>query len=247
MAACIPSLLLLYPFLISTTEQSSLPIVTVVIFFGLFVSLNSKNTWNSCAHLTWLANKFLVSLLNFHFLRTHLYREKSHLLLWRRGCCLCCRLQLLWNPFSMFVATAMLWSKFPHNLCLLRQDEIVSTWVGNARTNTPKLRMASTSHLLLVSAWGFTFDIRTVEAYQIMYCMQYSWPLQGLCQTQEPRLCHGVLKQGQTQQLRFSHTTLRCAHNFCSPGILQAGRIELAKVWHAKADTFYLASEVFKI
>ena len=153
MAACIPSLLLLYPFLISTTEQSSLPIVTVVIFFGLFVSLNSKNTWNSCAHLTWLANKFLVSLLNFHFLRTHLYREKSHLLLWRRGCCLCCRLQLLWNPFSMFVGTAMLWSKFPHNLCLLRQDEIVSTWVGNARMNTPKLRMASTSHLLLVSAW----------------------------------------------------------------------------------------------
>ena len=148
MAACIPSLLLLYPFLISTTEQSSLPIVTVVIFFGLFVSLNSKNTWNSCAHLTWLANKFLVSLLNFHFLRTHLYREKSHLLLWRRGCCLCCRSQLLWNPFSMFVATAMLWSKFPHNLCLLRQDEIVSTWVGNARMNTPKLRMASTSHLL---------------------------------------------------------------------------------------------------
>ena len=49
--ACIPSLLLPYPFLISTTEQSSLPIVTVVIFFGLFVSLNSKNTLNSCAHL----------------------------------------------------------------------------------------------------------------------------------------------------------------------------------------------------
>ena len=35
----------------STAEQSSLPIVTVVIFFGLFVSLNSKNTLNSFAHL----------------------------------------------------------------------------------------------------------------------------------------------------------------------------------------------------
>ena len=54
----IPNLLLSYPFFISTTEQSSLPIVTVVIFFGLFVSLNSKYTLNSCAHLTWLANKF---------------------------------------------------------------------------------------------------------------------------------------------------------------------------------------------
>ena len=70
-------------------------------------------------------------------LRTHLCREKSHLLLWRRGCCLCCRSQLLWNLFSMFVGTAMLWSKFPNNLWVLRQVEIVSTWVGNARTNTP--------------------------------------------------------------------------------------------------------------
>ena len=50
--ACIPSLLLPYPFIISTTEQSSLPIVIVVIFFGLFVSPNSKYTINSCAHLT---------------------------------------------------------------------------------------------------------------------------------------------------------------------------------------------------
>ena len=85
-------------------------------------------------------------------LRTHLCREKSHLLLWRRGCCLCCRSQLLWNLFSMFVGTSMLWLKFPNNLWVLRQVEIVSTWVGNARTNTQQLRMASTSHLLL-SAW----------------------------------------------------------------------------------------------
>ena len=56
--ACIPSLLLPYPFIISTTEQSSLPSVIVVIFFGLFVSPNSNYTINSCAHLTWLANKF---------------------------------------------------------------------------------------------------------------------------------------------------------------------------------------------
>ena len=77
-------------------------------------------------------------------LRTHLCREKSNLLLWRRGCCLCCRPQLLWTLFSMFVGTAMLWSKFPHNLCALCQVAIVSTSVGNARTNTPKLRMAWT-------------------------------------------------------------------------------------------------------
>ena len=70
-------------------------------------------------------------------LRTHLCREKSHLLLWRRGCCLCCRSQLLWNLFSMFVGTSMLWLKFPNNLWVLRQVEIVSTWVGNALTNTP--------------------------------------------------------------------------------------------------------------
>ena len=70
-------------------------------------------------------------------LRTHLCREKSRLVLWRRGCCLCCRSQLLWNLFSMFVGTAMLWSKFPNNLWVLRQVEIVSTWVGNALTNTP--------------------------------------------------------------------------------------------------------------
>ena len=55
----------------------------------------------------------------------------------------------------MFDGTAMLWPTFPHNLCVLRQVEIVSTWVGNARTNTPKLRMPSTSHLFLVLAWVF--------------------------------------------------------------------------------------------
>ena len=55
----------------------------------------------------------------------------------------------------MFVGTAMLWSKFPHNLCVLRQVEIVRTRLGNARTKTPKLRVASTSHLFLVSAWVF--------------------------------------------------------------------------------------------
>ena len=49
----------------------------------------------------------------------------------------------------------MLWSNCPDNLCVLLQIEIVRTWVGNARTNTPKLKMASTSHLFLVSAWGF--------------------------------------------------------------------------------------------
>ena len=70
-------------------------------------------------------------------------------------CCLCCRPQLLWNLFSLFVSTPMLWSKCSHNFCVLLQVEIVSTWVGNARTNTPKLRMASTSHLFLVSAWVF--------------------------------------------------------------------------------------------
>ena len=71
------------------------------------------------------------------------------------GCCLCCPPQLLWNLFCMFVETAMLWSNFPLNLCVLLQAEIVSTWVGNVQTNTPKLRMAPTSHLFLVSAWGF--------------------------------------------------------------------------------------------
>ena len=49
----------------------------------------------------------------------------------------------------------MLWSKCSHNLCVLLQVGIVSTWVGNARMNTPKLRMASTGHLFLVSAWVF--------------------------------------------------------------------------------------------
>ena len=88
-------------------------------------------------------------------LRTHFCREKSNLLLWRRGSCLCCRPQLFWNLFSMFVGTAVLWSNFPHNLCVLLRVEIVSTWVGDTRTNTPKLRMASTSHLFLVLAWVF--------------------------------------------------------------------------------------------
>ena len=55
----------------------------------------------------------------------------------------------------MFVGTTMLWSKFPHTLCVLRQVEIVSTRVGNARTNTTEMRMASTSHLFLVLAWDF--------------------------------------------------------------------------------------------
>ena len=83
-------------------------------------------------------------------LRTHLCREKSHLLLWRRSCCLSCRSQLLWNLFSMFVGTAILWSNFSHNVCVLLQVEIVSIWTGTARTNTPKLRTASTSHLFQV-------------------------------------------------------------------------------------------------
>ena len=45
--------------------------------------------------------------------------------------------------------------KFSHNLCVLLQVEIVSTFVGNAWMNTPKLRMASASHIFLVSAWVF--------------------------------------------------------------------------------------------
>ena len=49
----------------------------------------------------------------------------------------------------------MLWSNYPHNLCVLRQVEIVSTQVGNAGANTPKLRMASTSLIFLVSASVF--------------------------------------------------------------------------------------------
>ena len=66
-----------------------------------------------------------ASAFHTHFppaeLRTHLCHEKSHLLLWRRGCCLCCRTQLLWHPFSMFVGIAMLWSKFPHKcVCCVR-------------------------------------------------------------------------------------------------------------------------------
>ena len=86
----------------------------------------------------------------------HTCAVKSHLrLLGGGGGGLCCRPQLLWNLFSMFVDTAMLWSNFPLNLCVLLQIEIVSTWVGNAQTNTPKLRMAPTSHLFLVSAWVF--------------------------------------------------------------------------------------------
>ena len=52
-------------------------------------------------------------------LRTHLCREKSHLLWWRKDCCLCCRPQQFWNHFSMFVGTAMLLSKFRHNLLKL--------------------------------------------------------------------------------------------------------------------------------
>ena len=91
-----------------------------------------------------------------HLLRTHLCREKSHLLLW--SCCLCCWPQLFWHIYiyiSMFVVTEMLLSNFPHNLCVLLQAEIISTWVRNARTNIPKLTMASTSHLFIVSAWVF--------------------------------------------------------------------------------------------
>ena len=49
----------------------------------------------------------------------------------------------------------MLWSKCSHNFCVLLQVGIVSTQVGNAGANTPKLRMASTSHLFLVSASVF--------------------------------------------------------------------------------------------
>ena len=97
-----------------------------------------------------------ASAFHPHFLpaklRTPLCSEKSHLLLWRRGCCLCCRPQLLLISFLKHIGTAILWSKFPLNLCVLRQVEIVNTWVGNAQTNTPKLRMASTSHLFLVLA-----------------------------------------------------------------------------------------------
>ena len=64
---------------------------------------------------------------------------------------------------SMFVGIAMLWSKFPHNLCLLCQVEIVSTWAGNAQTNTPKLRMASTSHLFLVLLLALVFKPTKME------------------------------------------------------------------------------------
>ena len=110
-------------------------------------------------------------------LRTHLCREKSHLLLWRRGCCLCCLPQLLWNLFNMFVGTAVLLSKFQHNLCVLRQDEIVSIWVGNARTNTPKLRMASTSHLLLVSWWVFKPTKMGTEVSCLVFVSEVMTPL----------------------------------------------------------------------
>ena len=55
----------------------------------------------------------------------------------------------------MFVGTAMLWSNFPHNLCVLLQVEIVSTLSRKCSDNAPKLRMASISHLFLVSAWVF--------------------------------------------------------------------------------------------
>jgi len=110
-------------------------------------------------------------------LRTHLCHEKSHLLLWRRSCCLSCRSQLLWNLFSMFVGTAVLLSKFQHNLCVLRQDEIVSIWVGNARTNTPKLRMASTSHLLLVSWWVFKPTKMGTEVSCLVFVSEVMTPL----------------------------------------------------------------------
>ena len=70
----------------------------------------------------------------------------------------------------MFVGTAMLLSNFPHNLCVLLLAEIVSTWVRNARTNTPKLRMASTSHLFLVSAWDFK-PIKMGREISCLFCV----------------------------------------------------------------------------
>ena len=120
---------------------------------GVFVISRQKGHISLCSYLQILTASAFHPHIPPAQLRTHLCREKNHLLLWRRGCCLCCRSQLLWNLFSMFVGTAVLLSKFPHNLWVLLQVERVSTWVGNARTNTPELRMASTSHLLLVSSW----------------------------------------------------------------------------------------------
>ena len=86
-------------------------------------------------------------------------------------CCLCCRPKLPWNLFSMFVGTAMLWPKCSHNLCVLLQVGIVSTRVGNARMNTPKLNMASTSHLFLVSAWVFKPTKMGREVFLSLSCL----------------------------------------------------------------------------
>ena len=100
-------------------------------------------------------------------LRTHLCREKSNLLVWRRG--LCCRPQLFWSLFSMYVGTAMLWSNFPYNLCVLLGIETVSTWVRNFRTNTPKLRMAP-SHLFLVLLWDKKKYLKMGRGVSCLFC-----------------------------------------------------------------------------
>ena len=47
--------------------------------------------------------------------------------------------------------SSILWSKLPYDLCVLHQVDIVTTRIANARTNTPKLRIASASHLRHVS------------------------------------------------------------------------------------------------
>ena len=103
----------------------------------VFVISRQKGHISLCSYLQILTASAFHPHIPPAQLRTHLCREKNHLLLWRRGCRLCCRSQLLWNLFSMFVGTAMFWSTFPHYLWVLRQVKIVSTWVGNARTNTP--------------------------------------------------------------------------------------------------------------
>ena len=53
-----------------------------------------------------------------------------------------------------------------HNLCVLLQVEIVSTWVGTARTNTPKLKMASTR----VSSWVFK-PIKMGREVSCLFCV----------------------------------------------------------------------------
>ena len=83
-----------------------------------------------------------------------------------------------------------------------------------------------------------TFDIRTVT-----WVAFDRWSISDSVLHKEPLLCHDVLRQGQTQLLRFSHATLRCGHK----PLFAREEYSWPKYGMLKTDIFYLTSEIFKM